>query len=672
MYRRYYGACVKYSPQVSLIALAVVFVLYWSWIDWERLVTFHLAVYDLGVNYQSIWAAAHGTSINVAGPAYTHSILFLFVPAFLITGSQEAFLVFLLTFQNVWMAIGVLPIYLLCRDRIGSRWLGSFLGASFLAFPATNGPVFFPFHFLALFPTLFLIAYYFYRMNKLWLSFVTFLLASITNIGALAIIAAFAVGLLAEPALSHFWKRIKRRAVYLGGFSKSRALFGTLILVEVAGVFLASVYIGGFDNILSFALRSSYGGLTGDAVSVASGLNVTGDAQLKLITVFLLFSPFLWVPLFAREERWAIAFYVALMVIFANFGFFLFPFRNQYSAFLLGPLFAGVLRGLERLRSRLPLPVGEAHSKFGLLRNQLRKARRPRPLSWGAFALLVVVGTGLVFAPWGPWNASLKGNPALGGGYYDLPALTGGNTTVDSELSHLIGTIPPNGWLLVQNDLPLAAGRSEYVVPGFYNLTLPLSYIIANPYGNSFYPENNFGPYNTSMYYWANYYLEKGWTIMGEADGALLLSKVPAPLTTYYPLALSFEARSFPCCSVASALASGENFSGQLIGGPRLPIDGAYSVLSPGDYELRVKLAVNHPPTSGNLTIQVDGDFGQLKIASFTYPSRSLGGSSGEVTLTQNVSFSQYYLGMYFGIYLNQWHGLITMKSLQLYQTSVL
>lgn len=683
--RRFLEACVRAVsrnlPVITLAAATITYVVYWSWIDWLRLITFHFPVYDLGISYQAIWAAAHGHSIYVAGPSYTDGILYLFVAPYYAIGSQQDFLFFLLVFQNAFLALGVVPIYLLSNERFRMPWIGSLLGLVFLLYIPSNGIVFFPFHFEGLFPTLFLFGYLLYRRKLFAPAFVVFSLSSLTEIGTLAVLFFFALGIVGEPLIARLATRIwhgsrgARARVDL-----TRAWFALALVTEVLVVFLVYISIGGYQNVVAFALHAPTGTLSQSAGAAFPLSTFLTGWQIKLVTLDLIFVPVLALPVLAREERWALVPYVGLILFGGSFGIFSYPFRDQYTSLLVGPLFAAVIRGAERLSPRTPESPAEDTRKNATATPGPRRSpwkrparfhleiRRSRLRDLASSCLVVSVVLALFFSPWGPLNEDLSHNPVLLYGYYDLSSFTTGNLTLDSHISTLIADIPPDGWLLVQNNLPQAVGRQQFIVPGFYNLNVPLQYLVADPYGDSFYPGTNFGPYNNSMMYWANYYLQHGWSVAGEADGALLLSNASTSMKVYYPISQTFLHSQFLCCSISSEHADLTNFTGYYVAGLHLPLEGAYSVYSPGEYNLSVHIMVDHPGSMGTVSLQVGSDWGGKIVAYYNHGAAIWSNYSGPATLNDNVTITQYLEGMFLAIYLYNWSGPLTFLDIQVSQ----
>jgi uncharacterized membrane protein len=558
----------------ALAAGVVLFSVWWTELNWLRFLAFHLSVYDLGVDYQVVWAAAHGYSINEAGPGTTHLLLYAFLIPYWLIPSQSGFFLFLLAFETVWLAIGVFPLYWVARDQTHRPWVGVAFGLAYLAYPAISGPPWFPFHYETLFPTLFLFGYWLYRRGNTKWAAGLWTLSLFTDVGAAFIIAALGLGIVGEPLIARagLWARLRGRPRPPVSLPRSRWFLGLFLIGAGAAVFLGVALSYGFWQFLFFTARTSFA--SGSALSRAVPFNPFNNSTQKLATIFLLFGPLLALPLWGREERWPLIPYLGPALLTTSFGGFLFPFNDQYTSFVFPVIFVAAIRGLERPWGRTPRSSAETP--------WTTRTRRWRPnpgvMSAATGVLLATLVCASVFAPWGPLNPALGASTALRVGQYDVPYALESNQSVIADLHRMINMVPPNGWVLVQNNMPQLLNRTDWTIPGYYTVGQPLDYVINDPYDYNFYNLNTFGPAPASMMDWTNYFLVQGWHVWADADGALLLSATGAgPPAFYDPLVQTFTPADF--LGVGPSLPNHQFFDG-----PHLPIDGAYSVLAPGSY----------------------------------------------------------------------------------------
>lgn len=642
-------------PLLILLVVAGTLTGVWTYYDWLRLMTFHQYVYDLGVEYQAVWAAAHGTSLNVAGPNGYRLIVYVLVPSLLAFPTANQFLPLYMGAQNAALFAGCLPLYLVARDVLKTRFAGLSFGLAYLLFAPLYGPVWFPVHPEAFFPVIFLTAYWLLRTNRLRGALALCSLALLTNIGASLVLVAWGIGMLVEPRVASLVVWLRRRKdpsrPHLAHLlsARPRDWFALYLLVVPSVFFVVATLNFGTENFLYFTTQSSFS--SGTFASHVIPFNPLANPWSKLATLSLILGPLLALPLLAREERWALIPFFGAAFLTGNHPGMLFPFKDQYDCFVLPALFAAAIRGIERLEHR------QVHRSEVRVATRIRRLRARLPRSsagWSALMLAGVVIAGSVFAPWGPANTLLQHSPLLGAGYYNLYKLTHGNATRDRELSALIDSIPTNGPLLAQNNLPQAVARPVFFVPGLYATTFPSQYLLTDPYDNSFYPGTNFGPFPGSMLDWANYYINNGWGFYGEADGAVLLeANYTGPLHVFYPTSHTFVVGDFPCCTTTGV------WNGQsgkyLFAGPRLPFDESCSVFVPGVFWVNVTLHVDHPLPTDQLTLQVGENGGATPLQSFSLTGASWAGRNGTVVASVQVGFSGYYPQMFLALHVDTW-----------------
>ncbi|MCI4317934.1 MAG: DUF2079 domain-containing protein [Thermoplasmata archaeon] len=594
------------------VLLAAIAAFTWGWtaFGWQLYLSLRLPIFDFGINYQNIWAAAHGTRLDFFGVGIGSLILYTLVPAYWLITPEPSFFLFLIAFQAAWLAAGSIPLFLVARERLGNRWAALALSLSYLLFPALSGTVWFPFHFEAFFPTLFLLGYWQYRRGAKPVAGAFWTAALFTHIGATIVLGAFAVGILAEPRLTggFAWarrgvdrwilRRPRRSATLVPApgwrrFTRSDAL-GIYLLAASAFVFIVLASFFGWFWFLHYVTKSGP-----DSVSYTQPFwspPALGNVPVQAWTILLLLGPLFALPLLGREERWATFPYFAVLLFTSQTGFW-FPFRNQYPMLLVPALFAATLRGMERLQEwkadREPvaawIPTEPARRAWS------RPRSLPRPAVTAGLILGVVVVSCLFLSPWGPFNPLLASNSFLSPGYFNDAAPYSTNLTLDAQLRALAASVPTSGVLLTQNDLSQPLDREYFTIPSRYTTAIPLDYLLTDPYSSAFYAHNLNGPLPTSMMGWTNYFLEQGWGVYGEADGALVLAaNYSGPLHTYYPVDQWFLPSAFPCCTPSGPLWNSSGH-GNWVGGPSVPFDGAYNVFSPGTYNLTLTLSVDHP-----------------------------------------------------------------------------
>jgi uncharacterized membrane protein len=667
-------------PFGILLAAIVGFVYGWTLYGWQLYLSLRLPVFDFGINYQVIWAAAHGTELDFFGIGIGSLVVYAFVPSFWLIGSEPSFFLFLIAFEAAWLALGAVPLFFVARERLRSRWAALALALAYLAFPALAGPVWFPFHFEALFPTLFLFGYWMFRRGTFWAAGAFWTACLFTHIGAVIVMGFFAAGIVLEPRLPIVVRALgnwtRRRGSATDPLSRPARPYvpsaperlGVYLFIASVAVFLIAASYYGWFWFLHYITKTGP-----NAVSLSQPLySAPAAANLPVQgwTLLLLFGPLLALPFLGREERWGMIPYMAMLLLTSQHGFW-FPFRNQYPALLVGPLFAATVRGIERLRSW----GGRREPSSGPGAARGPPARRPWlihriPQVTAGVVLGLVVVSGLFIAPWGPFNAALRSNGFLAAGYYNDSSAFGTNLTLDAEIRALAESVPAGGVVLTQTELVEPLNREYYMVPSRFTPSVPLNYLLTDPYNPSFYGHSLDGPYSTTMEQWANYYLAEGWGILGEVDGALLLAgNYSGTPKLFDPVDQWFGAASFPCCGTPNSPWNGSTH-GPWTAGPSTPYDGNYNVFSPGRYNLTLSFAVAHPRASDRILCQVTGNKGQSLLWTSTISGAGWTAANGTVQVTVPIDVPNYELGPRVSLHVAQWTGSLQFLGLHVRQTA--
>ena len=659
---------VRVVPPLLLAAAVSVFTALWTWFGWLGYESLHLTVYDFGLTYQEIWATAHGQSLLRLGAGAVHPLVLGFVPFLGLFPDQSTFFLFLLSVNSLVIALGAVPLYLLVRDAYRNDWLALGIAGAYLAFPAVAGSLWFPVHLESFFPVLFLTGYWLYRRNSWGWACVAWTFALVTDIGAPVILAVLAAGMLVEPFIARtgWWQRLRGLPKPLVSPIPRRriGLIAYLLAASAAvflGISLALIAYDGFHGFISFVLQTN-------GFPAGSGSPLSwGILGRKALTFLLLFGPLLGLPFLGREERWAMLPFIFHAFLIGNPAPFLWPFKDQYSCYVLPGLFASTVRGLDR-PWRLLKPRTEVR-RASSSTSKIRWQRLTTPaVRWGWGSVLAVVLVGLVFAPWGPANPTLKTTYGLAQGYYDFPAETTANTTAIQSVQSLISMTPSQGTLLVQNNLVEPLNRFQYVIPGYLTSIEPVSYVLTDPYDITFYEANLFAPHPASMLRWADYYLATGATALGEADGALLLStNGSGPPLVYQPLRQSFGPSEFACCGTHEF--SNVTTATPLISGPTLPVLGNYSVWSPGNFSLVIELTLSNPNPMNQISVALTYERGLLPVSNFTIVGASAS-PSGALVVTSSLHIPVYLPEMHIELTVVKWIGSVEFDGLWLNQTA--
>lgn len=650
--------------QVSLITAEIAFFsTLWTILDWQRYQTLHLGVFDFGVSVRDIWSARSGPLIS------EHIIANLFVPIYWLSPSQSGFFLFLLAFQNVFVYLGAVPLYLVARSRLKSGLAGLGLASAYVVYPPLTGMLWSPFHFEAFFPTLFLTGYWLYRTGHGRTAASAFLVAETTNIGAPILIGALGIGMLLDRWGPGWWGGSRSRATPARGTGHDVRL--ALFLVASSVGMLALVVFG--QGLTSSA------GLVERAVSPGNGaISVTfdplGAIGNKIGVILLVFAPLLFLPLWAREERWPLVVFWAPAILTVS-SVFLDPFHDQYGCLLVPIVFAAAVRGLEQLQARPANPPGVAPVSHRWVPHPWSLARRVR--SSGKLSLLVfalVASTAVFISPFSPLNSSLGSVPGLSGLTYGTSALTSGNLTLDTQIRAMVAAVPSGGPALVQDNLPELFERNGAQVAGCFNLSQdPIQYVVTDPFDPSFLTAQEYPPSCTatiSMFHWANYFLNQSWGILAEADGAVALAvNYSAPPQVCFPASEPFGATAFSSALGPGAYDWNRSGAGLFSYGPTPAAGTAAPLLYPGEFRVTLALAVDDPATADRATWALKTSAGGPSF-NVTLSGANWSGTSGRVRVSTITDSVNYVKDPTFTLYVDQWSGGLRFLGVTLQQLS--
>jgi uncharacterized membrane protein len=147
------------APELVLITLTGVFFGVFGYLTWRQQSNFATWGFDLGIHDQAIWLAAHGHRMfdTVRGLDYfgqnVNLISLLFVPLYWLGAGPHL----LDLIHTAALAAGGVPLWLLTRDRTGSRWLALAPAVAYFLYPSLSFMVWWEYHpdTLAILPLLF-------------------------------------------------------------------------------------------------------------------------------------------------------------------------------------------------------------------------------------------------------------------------------------------------------------------------------------------------------------------------------------------------------------------------------------------------------------------------------------------------------------------------------------
>ena len=450
-----------------IIPVFIVFSIASSLLSYMKYITFHSTVFDLGVSSDLIKNALTSPVV------YNKLIYFLMYPLYSLFPSQIG----LMVFQDVLVSAGVFPVYFIGRKLINNHNYALLLSFIWLFYFPLAGVEWFDFHFIALFPTIFLTGYCLILYEKFKSSLFFILLAITTDYLAAVIVIFYLITLV----MRH--QKVPKYYYYI---------IIILVLITFIGVNLIDPsYTLHFLNISAILKNPSI---------------LTASLFRKILYFILDTMPLLFISFFVPEMLLILPY--AGLVFAHNYQPYFQPILYQYPALIAPGIFiAGAVF------------IGK-HENVHFLHINMKK--------FITIVFAVAIITWLLFTPYG--NLATDNNHDIGVINY----LAMGNygtysnihyTKYDRELQSMINSIPEGSSVAIQNNMPQ--------LTQFYNYTLPVNryngtpqYIIADPYSIWFYNPVISPNVITDTLYLVNHQLNSGdYGILMEESGMTLLEK---------------------------------------------------------------------------------------------------------------------------------------------------
>jgi uncharacterized membrane protein len=274
------------------------------------------------------------------GSAHFDPILVLLSPLYLLYPRAE----FLLVLQSVWLGAGVVPVYLIARERLASRAAGVALAAMYAAYPALHGANMYEFHSLTLITPVALWMLYFLetgRHRAYWL----LLLPTLLVREDIAILMCF-VGGYAILSRRPGWARLGWITIAVS----------TIYFAIVKRFFMTStdIFMSGKDSY-SFAyyyddLIPNHNSVAGLLVSLLTNpvfVLKTMLGEQKILYVLTLFVPLIFLPFFARPGRFMLAWGMLFCLLASRPAVYSIHF--QYSCIIIPVAFAMLPEALRQI-----------------------------------------------------------------------------------------------------------------------------------------------------------------------------------------------------------------------------------------------------------------------------------------------------------------------------------
>lgn len=464
------------SHHIHLI-LFICFSLYsttWSIFVLLRYLSFNADVIDLGLASSTLYSMTH-TPISgiVSNPGIIPWNKLMAVPlsAIFYLFPYEGWLP---VFQTIWIGVGVFPLYEIGKEQTGDWKISLIMSVSYLLYYPMSGVNWFDFHFMSLFPTAFLLSFYYHIRGRDGIA-----------------IAFAAVGIFSDylaPFLFSFLViyLVLARREYLGRYAAS-ILSMTVAVIILVTIFYGTSYTLSFTHLSGSSFSETY----------------VAPMSKKILYIVYMLLPLLFVSLLGLDFL-LVGLPFFLLVSINSYQPYLSTMFYQYPALIAPIIFISALVGMKRL----PAVMKRIH---------LRGTRIRRHVITVATAILIL--NILLFSFESPvgeeFTHSVDSNLANGiitGSYYSY--YTPERICMgpwDSYLRSALESIPPGSSVLIQNNMPQEVLGYNWSLPDSMPTGFIPCYIVVDPY-SIFY--NNYSEYphrdNFTMMTAASYFLSTG------------------------------------------------------------------------------------------------------------------------------------------------------------------
>ena len=332
------------SDKISLffvILISAGYALFFTVYTVSKHYAFHSYAFDLGWYNQVFYTLVHKgwpfvTLYTPLSHFSNHFEILFYLLAPIYAVFQDP--VTLLVLQSLFLASSAIPLYLIAKKRLHNNFLPVIISIVFLLFPALHGLNTYDFHGLVFFIPIFFIMFYFLETDRVKLFWLFFFLALITREDT-------PITLLGVGLYTYFiMKKYK-----LGISISASAIIYFLIILSIM---TASE---GSENYLNVALPESQG-FTGVLTTLITNPFFVFKQIIfntdKLLYLFLIFIPILFLPFFAIKEMILVLPGFAIILLSNNAAFYSIGF--QYSAHIIPLVFILTIAGIENIQRRWP------------------------------------------------------------------------------------------------------------------------------------------------------------------------------------------------------------------------------------------------------------------------------------------------------------------------------
>ena len=508
----------KVVPIIPLLFSIVIFIFIWLEIKAGQYYSFHSYIFDLGVNYNLMWRAIHGTGpvgwLTSFEPFKT--IFYILAPILLLYDSPLT----LLYLQTIAIGVGAFAIYVISMRLIGDTVISNIFSIIYLFYFPLGGALWYDFHYQVFFVPFYLFSISCFLKSRYTLYIILSILTSITSMFSPVLVFFSSLFLFFndfEAGSILTFIRFKTSMTH-----KSTSILPLLIVATFSTILVVSsliyVHISGGSFVEALTVSSGPTSSNIFLSVVQASINSLGS---KVILIMILFTSLFFLPFLKLRTSLLFGPYILFAIPSL---LHLEPYGTQYmSLFSPGYILAAIFSAKSILNGEGRKHKSILHRSREISNNKKPPNGRNRLIS---LLLIILIFNILIFLPFSPLNQYAKDSQFTAYAYYNTSHNTNVNT-YDIELMNMINLVPKGGNALIQGNLPQLAGRPFFATPGFYQKSDNFSLLINDPQNYYFFYVDAYGAYpGKTMYQLSNEILRMGdFGTIAEVQGALALQK---------------------------------------------------------------------------------------------------------------------------------------------------
>lgn len=490
--------------QSVLLAAFLLYSVIWGIVVLLRYYSYNAGIFDLGLSSTLLYRLGHSGIyyiVSVPTPIPLNKLIAVVLAVPYLISYNAAWLV---VFQSVWIGAGVFPLYRIAKRYVKYESAALMLAISYLLYYPLAGVNWFDFHFMAIFPTAFLLSVMFNMEGKK---------KAATVSGTIAVISDFLIPLtmLFYVAYCLAEKKHAGKGIRFDSYLISMTALSLAVLAIV-------------NVIWGTGFTTQYFHLSGATYSTA----YIAPAGEKLAYFYAMLLPVLFLSIFGLD-------FLAVGIPFFALAFmntyepYVTTMYFQYPALIAPIIFISAAVGLGRVMKLVP------HRKKDAVKAISAAILLINVVLFSFFSPIGNIYTGSVYdAHYGKY---ISGNSYQYSGAHDISI-----TRYDHYLAEISGKVPLGSSILIQNNMPQMTAGYNWELPGFRETGFVPQYVLIDPY-SAFYNQFSaaYHTRNSTMAQMANEYVHSGnYSIAYSMDGIVLLStNYTGNIVSFIPLTLN-------------------------------------------------------------------------------------------------------------------------------------